>query len=194
MVFFYTNFSFRSHVSAACRSYRYRIRDLRLIRRYLTFDSANVLGHALVSSRLGYWNSLLLGIADKEIIQLQRTPNSLVCVVTKKAPLTRSVPLLRSQNLLPIKFRIECKTCRLTNNTFSENQPDYLNAMLTPSTPPRSLRSNNGINFSVSEVKTNTGAGAFLLLRPHSVEQAPSLCLLSSFNDIFQETSEDTSF
>ena len=42
-VIFDTNFSFRSHVSAVCRSCRYHIRDLRRIRRYLSFDSANYL-------------------------------------------------------------------------------------------------------------------------------------------------------
>ena len=65
---FDTNFSFRSHVSAVCRSCRYHIRDLRRIRRYLTFDSAKLLAHALVSSRLDYCNSRLCGIADEEII------------------------------------------------------------------------------------------------------------------------------
>ena len=97
-VIFYSNFSFRSHVSAVCRSCRYRIRDLRRIRRYLTSDSANLLAHALISSRLDYCNSLLFGIADKEIVQLQRIQNSLARVVTKKPPLTRSV---RSTSTLP---------------------------------------------------------------------------------------------
>ena len=67
-VVFDTNFSFRSHVSAVCRSCRYHIRDLRRICRYLSFDSAKLLAHALVCSRLDYCNSILFGIADKETI------------------------------------------------------------------------------------------------------------------------------
>ena len=108
-----------SHVSAVCRSCGDHIRDLRRIRHYLTFDSAKLLAHALVSSRLDYRNSLLFGIADKEIVQLQRIKNSLARVVTEKPPLTRSVPLLRSLRWLPIKFRIEFKTCLLTYKTIS---------------------------------------------------------------------------
>ena len=50
--------------------------------------------------------------------------------------------------------------------TFNENQPDYLNAMLTPSVPSRSLRSNNGINFSVSKVKSRLVQGLFVLVAP----------------------------
>ena len=67
-VVFDTNFSFRSHVSTVCRSCRYHIRDLRRICRYLSFDSAKLLAHALVCSRLDYCNSILFGIADKETI------------------------------------------------------------------------------------------------------------------------------
>ena len=58
-VIFDTNFSFRSHVSAVCRAGRschYHIRDLRRIRHYLSFDSAKLLAHTLVSSRLDYCN------------------------------------------------------------------------------------------------------------------------------------------
>ena len=176
-VLFYSNFSFRSHVSAVCRSCRYHIRDLRRIRRYLTFDSAILLAHALVFSRLDDCNSLLLVIADKEIVQLQRIQNSLARVVTKKPPLTRSVPLLRSLHWLPIKFRIEFKTCLLCYKTFNENQPDHLYAMLTPSVLSRSLRSNDGINFSVPKVKTNTGARAFCSCSPTLWNRLPLFAL-----------------
>ena len=108
-VIFDSNFSFRSHVSAVCRSCCYHIRDLRHICRYLTFASAKLLAHA--SSCLDYCNLLLFGIADKEIVQFQHIQNSLAHVVTKKPPLTHSIPLLRSLHWLPIKFRIEFKTC-----------------------------------------------------------------------------------
>ena len=175
-VFFDTNFSFRSHVSAVCRSCRYHIRDLRLIRRYLSFDSAKLLAHALISSRLEYCNSLLFGIADEEVIQLQRIQNSLPRVVTKKPPLTRNVPLLRSLHWPPVKFRIEFKICLLTYKTFTENQPDYLNAMLTPLIPPRPLRSKMVFIFlSLYKVKTNAGARAFRSCGPSLWNRLPFL-------------------
>ena len=141
------------------------MRNLRRLRRYLTFDSAKLLEHALVSNRLDYCNSLLFGVAYKEIVQLQRIQNSLARVVTKKPPLTRSVPLLYAPFTgCKYNFSIEFETCLLTYRTFNENQPDC--AMLTPSVPSRSLRSNNGNNFSVPKVKTNTGARAFALAAP----------------------------
>ena len=118
-----------------------------ILRRYLSFDSAKLLAHVLVSSRLDYCNSLLFGIADKEIIQLQCIPNSLARVVTEKPLLSRSVPLLRSLHWLPVKFRIEFKTCLLTykalkiNPTFKSSgingvSKAFKNAFLTPLIPP----------------------------------------------------------
>ena len=149
---FDTNFNFRSHVSAVCRSCRYHIIDLRRIRCYLTFGSAKLLAHSLVSSGLDYCNSLLFDIADKEIIQfeVQRVQNSFprvvteepttsrLLVVTKKPPLTCSDPLLRSLHWLPIQFRVEFKACVLTYKTSVKN------------TEPRSLkRYVNPINFTL---------------------------------------------
>ena len=83
VIFDTNNFSFRSHVSAVCRSCRYHIRDLRRVHRYLSFDSAKLLAHAFVSSRLDDCNSLLFRTADKEIIQLQRIQNSLLVLLLR---------------------------------------------------------------------------------------------------------------
>ena len=125
-IIFNSNFRFRSHVSAVCRSRCCHIRNLKRIRRYLTFDSAKLLAHALASSRLNYCNSLLFGIADKEIVQLQRIQNSLARVFTKKPPLTRSVPLLRSLHCLPINLRYNLKiVCRPTKPSMKINPATY---------------------------------------------------------------------
>ena len=115
-VIFDTNFSFCSHVSAVCRSWHYHIRDLRRICRYLPFDSAKLLAHALVSSHLDYCNSVLFSIVDKEIIQLQCIQNFLARVVTKKPPLTHSVPLLCTLHWL---FVLAVPVCGIGTLSFS---------------------------------------------------------------------------
>ena len=160
-VTFDCNFSLRSHVSMVCRSCLYHIRDLRRVRRYLNMDNAKTLAHALVSSRVDYCNSLLYGIADKDILKLQRVQNRLARVVTKSPPFTRSIPLLRSLHWLPVKFRIKFKVCLLTFKTLTEKQPIYLHDLLVPSVPARSLRSNKGTVLTVPRVRTNTGKRAF---------------------------------
>ena len=120
------------------------------------------------TSRLDYSNSLLYGIADIDLIRLQRAQNQLARLVTKSPPFTRSIPLLRSLHWLPVRFRILFKINLLTYNTLHEKQHVYLYSMLAASIPSRSLRSNNDNSLSVPRVRTNTGARAF-----HSC--APSL-------------------
>lgn len=163
------------------KSCLYHIRDLRRIRRYLNLDSAKLLAHALVTSRLDYCNSLLFGIADKDLSILQRIQNRLARVVTKSPPLTRSTPLLRSLHWLPVKFRINFKICLLTFKTLSNHQPVYLQKMLVTPRPTRSLRSNKGPTLSLPRVKTKAGTRAFYSCAPSlwnklplSVRSAPS--------------------
>ena len=99
-----------SQVTTICKSAFYRLRKIRLIRKHLTFDSAQLLVQVLVTSKLDYCNSLLNGLAKNVIKQLQpgrnklayyaplqRMQNTAACVLLLFRP--RSVIL----HLLPCK-------------------------------------------------------------------------------------------
>ena len=62
-----------------CKSAFYRLRKIRLIRKHLTFDAAQLLVQALVTSKLDYCNSLLYGLSKNVIKQLQRVQNAAAC-------------------------------------------------------------------------------------------------------------------
>ena len=62
-VTFNNDFNFRKHISVACRSCFYHIRDLRRIRRYIYLSVAKTIPIELITSRLNYCNSLLYNIA-----------------------------------------------------------------------------------------------------------------------------------
>ena len=117
------NFTFRSHISAVCSSCFYHMRDLRRICRHLDLDSAKLLASALVSSRLDYYNSILYGVSDIDLTQLQRIQNRLVRMVTKSPPFTCSLPLLRFLHWLPVRFGVLFKINLLTYKTLHEKQP-----------------------------------------------------------------------
>ena len=125
-----------------------------------------VLANALVSSRFDYCNSLLSGIAETDRTKLQRILNGLAHVVTKSPPFTHSVPLLRSLQWLPVKYRVYFKICFLTYKALHEEQPVYLRSLIAIPLPSRSLRSNRGITLAVPRIKTNTGARAFSSCAP----------------------------
>ena len=113
------------------------MRDLQSIRRQLDLDSTKLLAIALVSSHLYYCNPLLYGIADIDLTQLHLVQNRLAHLVTKSAPFTRSLPLLRSLHWLPVRFRMLIKINLLTYKTLREKQPVYLHSVLAASLPSR---------------------------------------------------------
>ena len=165
-VMFDHDFNFRLHISHVCRSCFYHMRDIRRIRRYLSLENAKTLAHAMVTSRLDYCNSLLYGIADKNINRLQRVQNCLARVVTRSPPRTRSAPLLHKLHWLPIKFRVQFKINLLTFKTLSTAQPAYLYDLLSISQPSRTLRKNKGKLLFEPRVRSKTGSRAFSSCAP----------------------------
>ena len=83
-----------------------------------------------MSSRLDYCNSFLYGIADTNLIKLQRIHNRLLLVVRNSPPFTHRVLLLNSLHWLPVKFRIFFKVNLLITKKLHEKQPVYLHSML----------------------------------------------------------------
>ena len=165
-VIFDSNFKFSSHISQVSRSCFYHMRDIRRIRRCLSLKNAKTLAHALVTSRLDYCNSLLFGLAVKDINRLQRVQNCLARVVTNSIPRARSSPLLYKLHWLPVKFRIQFKLNLLTHKTLLTGQPSYLRDLLAIFVPRRALRSSNMKFLSVPKVKTKTGSRAFSSCAP----------------------------
>ena len=164
-VTFDKNFNFRQHISQTCRCCFYHIRDLRRIRRYMSFSVAKTIA-TTCCSRLDYCNSLLHNIAIKDFTKLQRVHYCLARVVTRSPRFSRSVPLLKSLHWLPVRYRIIFKTCTITYQALSTKQPAYLHSMLTPARHPRQLWSSGSGFLSVPKVKTNTGTRAFSVAAP----------------------------
>ena len=82
-VLFDESLSMVPQVTAMWKSAFYHIRKIRLIRKHVTFDAAQLLVQALVTSKLDYCNSLINGLPKNVIKQLQRVhKNAAVRVVT----------------------------------------------------------------------------------------------------------------
>ena len=166
-VIFDKNFNFS--ICSVCFNH---IQNLRCIRCYHDLNGGKLLANALMSSRLGYCNSFLSGIAGTDLAKLQRVQNRLSRVVTKSPPFIRSVPL-------PV---VDFKICLLTYKTLSEKQPVYPHSLLAAPLPSRSLRSNKGITLSVPRVKTNGWKRSFSSCAPSLWNSLP--LSVRSFNSI----------
>ena len=144
----------------------YHIRDLRHIHRFISLSVAKTIATALVSSRLGYCNSLLYNTANKDIAKLQRIQNCLVRVVTSSPPFYRSVPLLKSLHWFTVHYRIIFKICTIAYQALSSTQSAYLNSMLTPARHSRQLRSTSSNPLYIPRVKTKARTRAFSVVTP----------------------------
>ena len=122
-VLFDSSLNFRKQISQtrANRASFYHNRDLRRIRKSLSLDLAKQIAVALVSSKLDHCNSLFHNMPEKDIARLQRVQNCLAREVTNAPRFSRSVPILKRLNWLPVKFRIHFKICAITFRTLKEN-------------------------------------------------------------------------
>ena len=69
------------HVSNICGSSFYLLRNLSRIRKHLTKESAAVVVHAFVTSKLDYCNALLYGLPKYQLQRLQYVQNTAARVV-----------------------------------------------------------------------------------------------------------------
>jgi len=99
------------HTKLVSQSSFYHIRVLRHIRGVLGRPTAAAIASALISSQLGYTNSVLYGSPTKHIAGLQRIQSVAASVVVY---ILSSVDTLRKLHWLPIQWRIKFKLAYLT--------------------------------------------------------------------------------
>ena len=73
---FDSRLSMESHITKLCASSFYYIYNIRRIRKYLSWQSPEILVHAFIASRLDYCNGLLHGLPDCLLNKLQRVQNA----------------------------------------------------------------------------------------------------------------------
>ena len=69
-VIFDQEMSFRSHITHVQQSVRYQLRNLSFIRKCLSKPAAEILIHALISSRLDFANSLFRNLQKRDVTKL----------------------------------------------------------------------------------------------------------------------------
>ena len=158
-----SSLTFNKHVSLICQSCQYHIRSLRHIRPIFNANTAKLVGHALVSSRL---DSIMYGMSKSLTAKLQRQQNMLARVVLRTNRLSRAGPLLNELHWLPVASRIQFKIATLTRKILSLGTPSYLSSLLNHYQPTRQLRSSSS-NLLVQPLsKTKFGSLSFYAAAP----------------------------
>ncbi|XP_045082914.1 uncharacterized protein LOC121587194 [Coregonus clupeaformis] len=154
--------SFSANIKAVTPSCRFMLYNIQRVRPCLTQEAAQVLIQALVISRLDYCNSLLAGLPACAIKPLQLIQNAAARLVFNLPKFSHVTPLLRTLHWLPVEARIRYKTMVLAYGAVRGTAPPYLQALISPYTQTRALRS------------STSGLLAPLPLRKHSSRSAQS--------------------
>jgi len=122
---------------------------------------------SIVASRLDYCNSIVYGVTDANIANLQRAQNSLARAVCGLPYGASTTGMLREPHWLPVMQRIMYIIASITYRTCHSSQPVYLRDLLTNYQPARTLRSSNSHLLVVpNRVKTVTASRAFSVAAP----------------------------
>jgi hypothetical protein len=119
---------------------------------------------ATVASRLDYANSLLHGITETQMKQLQRVQNSAGRLVTGARKREHITPIL---HWLPVHLRINFKILLQTFKSLNGLAPGYIDHLIVRHVPGRRLRSADQGLLSVPRTHTKRyGSQAFKQVAP----------------------------
>ena len=140
-VIFDRTLSFKKHISSVCKLAYLELRRISTIRHYLSTDATKTLICAFVLSRLDYCNSLMAGIPNHLLNQLQKIQNNAARLIFKSSKHEHVSPLLHSLHWLSINQRINYKLSSLSFSVVTGTAPQYLSELLHIYTSSRQLRS-----------------------------------------------------
>ena len=179
--------SMKPHVNAVCKSSFFHLRNIGFIRKYLTPNSAKIIIQALIVSKLDYCNSLLYGLPSYLIQNLQHIQNSAARLITQSPRFGHITPVLRDLHWLPVHLRIEFKVLLITYKALRGQAPTYIQDLLQPYQPSRSLRSSSKNLLVKPRFNLNSyGKRAFSVAAPDLWNSLPQDIRSSCTVDIFK--------
>ena len=113
------------------------------IKNFLTTEQLKTVIHAYVTSRIDQNNSLLLGLPKNSTRCIQYVQNASARLITGLKKHEHITPTLISLHWLPVEYRVLFKVLLLTFKCLNGQGPTYLQDLLVPYKPTRSLRSSN---------------------------------------------------
>ena len=123
----------RNQADDIARSCFYQLRQLRSIRRSLTFDAICTLVHAFISSRVDYCNAVLDGTAAGVVRRLQMVLHAAARLITGVRWTEHITPILRDTlHWLPVQQRITYKIALMAFNCIRGTCPAYLRCICVP--------------------------------------------------------------
>ena len=131
----------KQHISSLCCTMFLALRRITSVHPFLSNSSTEKLVVSMITSRLDYCNATFTGVADEQIVCIQKIQNNTTRLVLKKMKRDHVTPLLKELHWLPVINRIQYKLAMLTFCHFNGTLPPYLSSSLCTCQPLRSFHS-----------------------------------------------------
>ena len=152
----------------------YYIRNIAKFRKCLSYDTAKILMHAFVTSRIDSYNALLFGLPNFLIQRLQYVLNSADRVIARSRKFDHITSLLIELHWLPVEQRIIFKILLFTFKVVNGLAPSYLSELLEAYVPMRMLRSSTQLLLLESKFNLKTyGSRALSVCAPRLWNSLP---------------------
>ncbi len=151
-VLFDSNLSFDSHVSSICKTALFHLKNISKLRYMLSMSNVDMLISAFMTSRLDYCNALLGGCSASLINKLQLVQNAEAIVLTRTRYYDHISPVLSTLHWLHIKHCIYFKILLITYKALNGLVSQYLSELLSHSSPPRPVRSQNSGHLIIPRI------------------------------------------
>ena len=173
-VMFDQTMNMKKHITSVCQSSFIQLRNIRSLKPFLTPDALMTVAHAFISSRIDYCNSLLIGISDASVGQLQRIQNCTARLITNTRKYDHIRPVLRRLHWLPVKQRIIFKILLLTFKAVHGLAPSYICELVEIKQPTRELRSSSQCLLKIPKTRLKTyGDASFSVYGPTQWNNLP---------------------
>ena len=131
--------------------------------------------HAFVFSKIDYCNSLLHGLPTTSVKHLQRIQNIAARILSRTKKFDHITPVLMRLHWLPVEERIIFKVLLLTFQALNGLAPQYLEELLTPYMPSKTLRSSEQKQLSVPPSRLKSyGDRSFCVAAPRLWNSLPA--------------------
>ena len=155
----------------------------------LTTEATKLAVHTLVTYKLDYCNSLLIGITDNHLQRLQNIQRTAARLITKKRKYDSISTELINLHWLPIRQRIDFKVLVLVYKSIHHHAPVYIANLLTDYTCTRELRStsSDARTFFIPRTQCQTFADrSFSCYAPRIWNDLPDYIKLADSLEIFK--------
>ena len=164
----------KSHINQMCKGAWFHLRNIGMIKQFLSKETCEKLIHAFVTAKLDFLNSLIYGLPDLDINKLQRIQNAAARMLTGAKMRDHIQPILRELHWLPLKFRIDYKLLLLTFKALNGLAPSYISELLKPVSIGRSLRSVTRQDLHIPRTRSTFGDRRFSVVAPKLWNTLPS--------------------